>query len=108
MTETAIKSKLGCVWLEEGMYIEASRDPTLNDPVSKNIGIKSCCRIATLPEEFALDGQDHLTYTQLQKNRNNLDYNFNSLKDNACIKCQVMSNAVSMQFQYSVRAPVFQ
>ncbi len=87
MTETAIKSKLGCVWLEEGMYIEASRDPTLNDPVSKNIGIKSCCRIATLPEEFALDGQDHLTYTQLQKNRNNLDYNFDSLKDNACIKC---------------------
>ena len=49
MTENAIKSRLGCVWLEEGMYIEASRDPTLNDPFSQNIGVKSCCRITSLP-----------------------------------------------------------
>lgn len=87
MTENTIKSRLGCVWLEEGIYLEPSRDPTLNDPISQNISVKSCCRIKSLPKEFTNDGQDNLTFTQLENNRNNKAYNFETLKNNACSKC---------------------
>ena len=89
MTVASYKSKLGCVWLEEGMYFESYADPNLNDPISQNIGVKSCCRIQGLPDAYNGSSNSHyITYTQLDKNRNNTEYTYDNLKDNACKKCK--------------------
>ena len=35
----------GCSWLENGLYIETYTRSDFNDPVSRDLGLKSCCRI---------------------------------------------------------------
>ena len=54
-----VPTPLGCVWLEEGMYFESYADPNLNDPISQNIGVKSCCRIQGLPDAYNGSSNSH-------------------------------------------------
>lgn len=82
---------LGCPWLEEGLYIDTKTYKDFDDPVSGNLGVRSCCRIGQLPKKFSLlqprpDDLGH-KYEQLQVNRKDPAYNFENLKDNACARC---------------------
>lgn len=68
---------LGCPWLEQGLYLDTRTYNDLNDPVSGDVAVKSCCRT----------NDRGISFTQLESNRNNPEYNFDNLKNTLCSRC---------------------
>ncbi len=76
----------GCSWLKNGLYIETYTRPDFNDPVSHDLGLKSCCRIYHYKDTKG-GANAVFPFKKYQENKNNPNYNYENLKQTSCLKC---------------------